>query len=258
MEECSGKVASMRQKIFIFGVPFVAVLLLLSFPMRANARFFQEEDDSTRIHRLHVLMNHGLIMYLDGINMKMISKMRMSSLLDTKTRDYALQNMERGKKAIELALNGDQKEILIEQGFGDHPLMKTALELGGTMLELLAVLDKMDMEQMTGERMEIHYMHLLLNKGLKDVAQGSNMIMTTLLVSIPQIDRYIENQGWINVKMGKTLMEDVTRSDPFRQTLKMGDPSGVDSLLTQTRQFAQLSQEIAAIISRMNIGGNSQ
>jgi len=248
----------MRQKIFIFGVPFVAVLLLLSFPMRADARFFQEEDDSTRIHRLHVLMNHGLIMFLDGIDLKMAANMKESTSFDAKSEEYASQGMKKGRKAIELALRGDQNEILVEQGFGDHPLMKTARELGVAMLDLLAVLEQMDMEQVTSETLEIHQMHLLLNRGLEDVVQGSNMIMATLLASIPQIDQYLENQGWVMIKDGKTLIADVTQSEPYKRLQKTEESSGEAPLLAHTRQCADLSLKIADILSRMNIGGNSQ
>jgi len=248
----------MRQKIFIFGVPFVAVLLLLSFPMRADAQFFQEEDDSTRIHRLHVLMNHGLIMFLDGIDLKMAANMKEPTSFDAKSEEYASQGMRKGRKAIELALRGEQNKILVEQGFDDHPLMKTALELGETMLALLTVLEKMDMEQMTNETLEIHQMHLLLNRGLEDVVQGSNMIMATLLASIPQIDQYLENRGWVMVKEGKTLIADITQSELYQRLQKTEDSSGETTLFAQTRRCADLSLQIADILSRMNLGGNSR
>jgi hypothetical protein len=257
METHSGKVASMRQRVFYIGVPVMAILLLLSFPLKAVAQIRQMEDDSTRIHRLHVLMNQGLIMFLDGIDLKMVSNMKMSTSFDEKSQQYASRSMEKGRKAIELALRGEQNEILVEQGFGDHPLMKTARELGNTMLALLTVLEKMEMGQMTSETMDIHHMHFLLNKGLEDVAQGSNMIMVTLLSSIPQIDQYLENQGWVMVKEGKTLIAEVTQSEPYRRLQKTEGSSNENPLFAQTRQCADLSLQIADIISRMNIGGGS-
>jgi hypothetical protein len=235
-----------------------AVLLLLSFPLESDAQFRQAEDDSTKIHRLHVLMNQGLIMFLDGIDLRMVSNMNMSTSFDAQSQEYASQSMEKGRKAIELALRGEQNEILVEQGFGDHPLMKTARELGETMLELLTLLEKMEMGQITSETMEIHHMHLLLNRGLEDVAQGSNMIMATLLASIPQIDEYLENQGWIMLKEGTTLIADITQSEAYKKILKTESSSRKDLLLAQTRQCADLSLKIADILSRMNIGSGSQ
>jgi len=224
----------------------------------AFAQIRTTEDDSMRIHRLHMLMNHGLIMFLDGINLKMVSNMKMTTSFDEQSEGYASKGMEEGRKAIELALSGEQNEILVEQGFGDHPLMKTARELGSTMLDLLTLLEKMEMEMMTNETMEIHHMHLLLNKGLENVAQGSNMIMATLLGSIPQIDQYLENQGWIMVKEGKTLIADITQSESYRKIQKTegsSGESGESTLFAQTRQCADLSLKIADILSRMNIGG---
>lgn len=245
----------MRQGAFTTGVMILAVLLLVTLPLKSSGQIRKTEDDSSRIHRLHVLMNQGLIMFLDGIDMKMVSKMKMSTSFDANSTEYALKSMERGRKAIELALRGEQNEILIEQGLGDHPLMKTARELGETMLDLVAVLEKMEMGQMTSEAMEIHHMHLLLNRGLEDVAQGSNMIMVTLLASIPQIDEYLENQGWIMVKEGKTLLAEVTRSDIYRRILETEGTSIENPFYVQTRKCADLSLKIADILSRMNIGG---
>jgi len=224
----------------------------------AFAQIRTTEDDSMRIHRLHMLMNHGLIMFLDGIDMKMVSNMKMSTSFDAKSEGYALQSMKKGRKAIELALRGEQNEILVEQGFGDHPLMKTARELGETMLDLLTVLEKMEMGQMTSETMEIHHMHLLLNRGLEDVAQGSNMIMATLLGSIPQIDEYLGNQGWIMVKEGKTLIAEIIQSQPYKRILKTEPASSENPLFVQTRQCADLSLKIADILSRMNVAGGSR
>jgi hypothetical protein len=253
-----GKVGSMRRVklLSIFLALFLGVLLASS--PTANAQIRNTEDDSTKIHRLHVLMNQGLIMFLDGIDMKMISNMKMSTSFDLKSEEYASQSMNKGRYAIELALRGEQNEILVEQGFGNHPLMKTARELGEAMLDLLTVLEKMEMGQMTSETMEIHHMHLLLNRGLEDVAQGSNMIMTTLLTSIPQIDQYLENQGWIMVKEGKTLIAEVIESKTYRRILKADNTSSENSLYVQTRKCADLSLKIADIISRMNIGSKSQ
>jgi hypothetical protein len=203
-------------------------------------------------------MNQGLIMFLDGVDLQMISNMKMSTSFDEKSLEYASLNMIKGRKAIELALRGEQNEILVEQGFGDHPLMVTARELGETMLELITVLEKMEMGQMSGEAMEVHHMHLLLNRGLENVAQGSNMIMVTLLSSIPQIDQYLENQGWTMVKEGKTLIAEVIQSEPYKKILKAENTSSEKALYVQTRQCADLSLKIADILSRMNIGGSSQ
>jgi hypothetical protein len=234
-------------------VIIVAATLVLAASSVSNAQLRHSDDNSTKIHRLHILMNQGLIMFLDGINMKMISNMKMSTPFDQQSEKYAANNMGKGHKAIELALNGEQNEILVEQGFGDHPLMKTAQELGETMLDLLSVLEKMETKEMSNEAMEIHHMHLLLNKGLENVAQGSNMIMVTLLRTIPQVDQYLEHQGWIMVKEGKALIADIIQSEPYKRMQK-AEGASKNPLYVQTRQCADLSMKIAEILSSMNIG----
>jgi len=236
----------------------LTVVFLIGASSTALPQLRQADDDSLKIHRLHVLMNQGLIMFLDGIDMKMISNMKMSTSFDETSEKYASLSMKKGREAIELALRGEQNEILVEQGFGDHPLMKTARQLGETMLDLLTVLEKMEMGQMTSEMMEIHHMHLLLNRGLEDVAQGSNMIMTTLLASIPQIDQYLENKGWTMVKEGKTLIAEVIQSEQYKKILKTEDTASESPLFKQTRQCADLSMKIADILSRMNVGSGGQ
>ena len=126
----------MRQRVFNTGLTILAVLLLVTLPFKSSSQIRQTEDDSSRIHRLHVLMNQGLIMFLDGIDIKMVS----------------------------------------------------------------------------------------------------NMIMVTLLASIPQIDEYLENQGWIMVKEGKTLIAEVTRSDIYRKILETEGTSIENPLFVQTRK----------------------
>ena len=240
----------------LFLALFLAVLLASS--PTANAQIRTTEDDSIKIHRLHVLMNQGLIMFLDSIDLKLVTSMKMSTSFDLKSEEYASQGMKKGRKAIELALRGEQNAILVEQGFGDHPLMKTARELGETMLDLLTVLEKMEMGQMSSETMEIHHMHLLLNRGLEDVVQGSNMIMVTLLASIPQIDQYLENQGWIMVKEGTTLIADITQTEVYKRLQDTESSSREDLLFAQIRRCTDLSLRIADILARMNIGSGSQ
>lgn len=244
-----------KMKRIVITLAAVSTLLFAASSV-TTAQLRQADDDSLKIHRLHVLMNQGLIMFLDGLDLKMVANMNMSTTFDAESKRYASSGMEKGRQAIELALNGEQNEILVEQGFGDHPLMKTARELGETMLDLIALLEKMEMRQDTSETMEIHHMHLLLNRGLESVAQGSNMIMVTLLSSIPLIDQYLENQGWLMVKEGKTLIADVTRSEAYKKILKAENTSDENSLFSQTRQCADLSLAIADILSRMNVGSS--
>ncbi len=102
---------------------------------------------------------------------------------------------------------------------------------------------------------------MLMNQGLIMFLDGvhikvvSNMIMVTLLASIPQIDECLENQGWIMVKEGRTLIEEVTRSDIYRRILETEGTSIENPLFVQTRQCADLSLKNADILSRMHIGG---
>jgi uncharacterized protein YbcI len=100
-----------------------------------------------------------------------------------------------------------------------------------------------------------------MNQGLIMFLDGvhikvvSNMIMVTLLASIPQIDECLENQGWIMVKEVRTLIGEVTRSDLYRRILETEGTSIENPLFVQTRQCADLSLKNADILSRMNIGG---
>lgn len=230
-------------------VLILAVTILLPPTASAQIRTF-EEDDSSKIHRLHVLMNHGLIMFLDGINLRMISSMRMSPQVDYRTETFALHNIRKGEKAIETALTGDQMQILVEQGFGDHPLMRTAVELGETMLKLVEVLQEMDMEVTNQNLMDLHHMHLLTNKGLMNIAQGSNMIMATLLASIPQIDMYLANHGRNMAKEGRALIVEISGSSKYKELLKS---SGNEQFVAQRKQCTDLSLKIADILARMQM-----
>ena len=144
-----------RRNMIIYICALTAVFLIGASSTALPQLRQADDDDSAKIHRLHVLMNQGLIMFLDGLDLKMVSNMNMSTTFADESEKYASHSMEKGRKAIELALNGEQNKILVEQGFGDHPLMKTARELGKTMLELISVLEKMEMGKNTNETTKI-------------------------------------------------------------------------------------------------------
>jgi hypothetical protein len=86
-----------------------------------------------------------------------------------------------------------------------------------------------------------------------DIKMVSNMIIFTLLASIPQIDEYLENQGWIMVKEGRTLIAEVTRSDIYRRILETEGTSLDNPIFVQTRNCAELSLKIVDILSRMKL-----
>ncbi len=236
----------------------IAALFLLFFMFftgTGNAVIRLQDDDSTRIHRLHVLMNHGLMMFLDGINLLMVADMKMAPSFDEMAADYAKRNMAKGRRDIEQALASDHMEILVEQGFGDHPLMTTARDLGKTMLELIYLLEDMEMDELASESMDLHHMHILLNKGLKDVANGSNMIMATLLSSIPQVDQYLAKHGRNMIKDGRALIVSITRSEAYRTLQKRTESARRNRIRQQTQQCVDLSLQIVDILARMKLVG---
>lgn len=244
----------MRRKNCLWCTAGILIALIFSLPGSANSAIRLQEDDSSRIHRLHVLMNHGLIMFLDGINLLMVADMKMSPSFDEMAADYAKRNMAKGKRDIEQALASDHLEILVEQGFGDHPMMAIAKDLGRTMLELVYLLEDMEMDEFAKESMNLHHMHLLLNKGLKDVANGSNMIMATLLSSIPQVDQYLQRHGRNMIMDGRVLIVRITRSDAYKELQKITESSRKNKISRQTKQCVDLSLQIVDTLARMKLG----
>jgi hypothetical protein len=243
----------MRRKKGLFAVGAIALFFLIAVTSMAHAAIRFEENDSTKIHRLHVFMNHGMIMFLDGINMKMVADMGMSPAIDPKASAYAVRNMKIGRKIIEMGLKGEQYKFLVELGFEDHPLMKTARELGETMLELVDLLESMKINQMAGEMIDLHHMHLLINEGVESVVQGSNMIMLTLLSSIPQIDQFLQNHGRNMVKDGRAVILDMFESDVYERLKAKETSLAEDSFVNQTKRCVNLSLKIVDIISRMEM-----
>jgi hypothetical protein len=248
----------MRRGKGSFAVGVVALVVILAVTSTAKAAFRLEDDESTKIHRLHVLMNHGMIMFLDGINTKMIADMGMSPAIDPKAAAYSVRHMKMGRKIVEMGLHGELYEFLVELGFKEHPLMVTARELGENMLELMDVLESMKVDQMADEMMDMHHMHLLANEGLEDVVQGSNMIMATLLSSIPEIDQFLQNHGRNMVKDGRAVIEDMIASETYINLKQKEKTPGENSFASQTKRCADLSLKIADILSRMEIEKSAQ
>jgi hypothetical protein len=114
------------------------------------------------------------------------------------------------------------------------------------------------MDQMTDEMMDMHHMHLLINEGLADVVQGANMIMTTLLSSIPEIDQFLQNHGRNMVKDGRAVIEDMIASETYMNLKQNEKIPGENYFVSQTKKCADLSLKIADILSRMEIEKSAQ
>ncbi len=125
----------------------------------------EHAGDTLERHRRHVMMNHGLIMALQGSNLVMLSRMNLAPGLDEVTLKHGQGWFGQGKKFIEGA------------GPGGDPLVKDTLALHDAMQAVLKELEKMKPPGSSVEAVTMHHMCIALSHALERAVEGSNLIL---------------------------------------------------------------------------------
>src|SRR6185369_10571374 len=97
------------------------------------------------MHHMHTMMNHGLIMVMQGSNLVMLSEMKMAPGVDEKTMGHGRKMMAEGKAMLQEMLAGKEMAAMHKGGDASSPLMVYTHDLGGAMQAVVTDVEKMKM-----------------------------------------------------------------------------------------------------------------
>ena len=239
----------------------LAVALLLSVGPICSARAEETMHEhggnaSMQMHHLHILMNHGLEMVVEGSNMAMLANMKMAPSLDTMTADHGLAMIKSGKEVIEHALKGSEMQAMHKAGHGDDPLMKYTHELGNAELSVADLLEKMSTEgPMSADMMTMHHMHIMINHVVEMAAQGANMVMLGQMGMAGDIDKYSVEHGKMMLSEAKTMLNDIMVGKAMMDMHQKGVTKG-NEMMADTHKIGDAAKTVIDLLDKMASAGS--
>jgi hypothetical protein len=240
----------MKSKNRVFGF-VLALLFIISSGLGGSAYAKHGGDAAMDMHHLHMLMNHGLEMVVEGSNMVMLAEMKMTPAVDSMTLEHGRQMMKSGKEVIERALKGPEMQAMHKAGHGDDPMMKYTHELGNADMTVADLLGNMNMEgQMTDDMMAMHHMHIMINHALEMAAQGSNMVMLGQMGMSKDIDKYTIEHGKMMLSDARAMMKEVMEGKAMTDMHAKGVTGG-NAMMADTHKIGNAAKDVIEILDKM-------
>jgi hypothetical protein len=248
-------------RIMLYPAFALAFLLFTGSFCGARAEEMKHEhgsDASMQMHHLHILMNHGLEMVVEGSNMVMLADMKMAPSMDPMTAEHGRAMMKSGKEVIEHALKGPEMQALHKAGHGDAPLMKFTHELGNAELSVVNQLEKMSMEgPLSADMMAMHHMHIMINHALEMAAQGSNMVMLGQMGMAGNIDKYSIDHGKMMLSDAKSMINEVMGGKAMMEMHQKGVTGG-NATMAETHKIGDAAKKVIDLLDEMTSAGHMQ
>ncbi len=215
-----------------------ACMLTLMSAGLVQAHELSRQEASMRLHHLHVIMNHGLGMALEGESLVMQGRMGMSPELDEITIQHGQAMLGEGSKLLAEAMNGEAMQYLHKHGHGKDALMGYTHRLGQAMQAVVQLLQ--DMPSTTtnrGDVMSLHHMHVLLVHALDMALEGDELVMLGRMKMVAAEDKEAVEHGegmikkaqslWSRIMHSKAMQamhkRDMGKSEWMRYTHRLGD-----------------------------------
>jgi len=207
-------------------------------------------DGAMEMHHMHMMMNYGLEMVVEGSNLVMLAEMKMSPDLDPATASHGRSMMKQGKEMIQNMLNGPEMEAMHKSGHGGSPLMKYTHALAMAMLNVVDMLEKMEMTEMKpDDAMTMHHMHILINHALEMATQGSNMVMLGQMGMAKSIDKHSVEDGKLMIAEARALMKEVMNGKAMTQMHTRA--AGTSSEMDYTHKLDAAANELVDLLEKM-------
>lgn len=104
-----------------------------------------EGEHSMAMHHMHVLINHGLGMALEGANLAMLGNMKMAASLDPPAVEHGKMMIANGKALISQVMDSGAMKDMHGKGMdpGKDPMMKHTHGLTEVAFKIIGQLEKM-------------------------------------------------------------------------------------------------------------------
>jgi hypothetical protein len=230
---------------FIAGI---ALSLILSFSGNIQAGTHKNKD----FHAIHMMMNHGLNMILDGSSLIMMTEMDIDITFAKDPLVHGNAMIANGKELIDRAIRGPVMVEMHVKKKGDATIMDSTHQLGELMLKTAYSQGIMQpVEENSIIAKHLHVLHLEANHALMMACQGSNMVMIGQADRTNDLQSYSFEQGHKMMLNARTILLDLLNSAALKDMeSRILNPED-KALLKYTKKHLINSLDIANILIRM-------
>ncbi len=244
-----------RKKIALIVMMFLMAPLLVSCATQKKISWRAmkgEGTDSMKMHHLHSMMNHGLIMVAEGSNMIMTSYMKMAPGVDAIGHEHGHEMMEKGKAMINRSLSGPEMMSMMKTGESMSPHMKKTHDLGEEMVKAYDILVKMNKnDNIPEDMMAMHHQHGLINHAMAMAAEGSNITMLGEMGMAGNVDTFSIDHGKMMLQDAKSLITKVMGGDAMMDMHASGKSPKTDATMKETHSLGEVALKIIDLLENM-------
>jgi hypothetical protein len=207
---------------------------------------------SMHLHHMHTMINHGLIMALQGSNLVMLSEMKMAPGVDEITLSHGKKMIADGKTMVKDMLSGDHMTAMHKGGQANSPLMTYTHNLANASLKVIAGLEEMKMGDINSpDVMKMHHMHIALNHALEMAADGSNLIMMGQMHMAKGVDKHTIDHGKQMINDSLKLWKDVMGGSAMADMHSAGTTPQASENMGATHQLANDQKKVLDLLANM-------
>jgi hypothetical protein len=239
-------------------VVFSVVVLLsaLSFGFcrhayAAGMKHVHGDSTSMELRHINAMMAHGLWMTTEGFDMVMLAEMKMVPSVDPATSEHGRQMIRSGKEVIEHFMSGPQMKELHRTGHADDPLMKYTHELGGAIMKVTLMIEKLSAEgAMDSGTMPQRHMQLIISHALSMVAQGYSMAILGQMSMSKPVDKFSIGEGRMMMTEARWLLEKNFEGEAMKEMNKKGVKMD-SAMMAGTHKLRETATKVIDLLENM-------
>ena len=230
----------------------IAFMLALSLILSFSASLKAETDKNKAFHRIHVMLNHGLNMVMDGSTLIMTKGMVPESAEEVHTVEHGNAMIAEGKAFIDRALHGPvmvdmhvKKEMMGKMMDSTHRLGELILK---AVFDQKVTVFSPDVSEVS---QKLHIINLDASHALMMASQGSNMVMTGQDDASNDLSRYSIEHGKEMMLRARTILIELLHSTLMKDLEKKQLTPDDEKNFTYTKERLITSVDIASILVEM-------
>jgi hypothetical protein len=222
---------------------------VLATRIRENAG----SDTAMTLHHMHTMLDHGLIMVLQGANLRMLSTLKMAPGIDQTTEAHGSEMIAEGKAMIKEMLSGSHMREMHEQGHWSDPRMAYTHELGAAMLAVVDDVDQMaPSDKAFPDRIKMCHIRIALNHSLEMAAEGANLVMLGKMTMAGGIDEDSITHGRKMIADARILWDEVLEGQAMKEIHASRTSPEISVQMAQIQRMAKDGDKVLVLLEKMD------
>ncbi len=232
----------------------VFLVLFIAPPVPAKPAGQKAASDAAMpLHHMHTMLDHGLIMVMQGSNLVMLSSMKMAPGVDEITKTHGYVMITDGKAMIKEMLSGGHMKKMHDQGSWSDPVMAYTHDLGAAVLAVVDDAEKMDLTDMSSpQAMKMHHMHIALNHALEMAAEGANLVMLGKMKMAGGVDEHSITHGRKMIADARKLWNEVMGGQAMKDMHAAGTTPQASAQMSHTHRMAKHGEKVLILLEKMD------